>query len=133
MSQPLNLGQIVLIEDNPPIARLVRTILVGAGLRLEVANDGASGIALVEKHRPDVVLCDLDLADMDGFQVLKEIRSREGIKGSCVIAFTVFTMDDDRRQIDEAGFDGCIVKPLEPQDFLRDVMSFVRHCSHSNG
>ncbi len=126
MSQPLNRGRIVLIEDNAPIERLVRIILVGAGFAFESASSGSEGIELAEKTNPDLILCDLDLPDMDGFEVLQKIRNRNAIRDAKVVAFTVFAMDGDRQRIEEAGFDGYIAKPLEPEDFLWDVTALVR-------
>lgn len=102
--------KIVYIEDNPLNFRLVQRML----RKDEVigAMTGTKGIPMVWKEKPDVVLLDINLPDMDGFQVLNMIRSNPFCEDLPVIAVTANAMHGDRENIIAAGFDGYVAKPL---------------------
>jgi len=89
------------------------------------AEDGVQGLLAAQQQAPDLVLCDLQLPGLDGYQVLQALRSEPNTARLPVVAVTAFSMPDDRRRIGSAGFDGYISKPIEPDAFLLQVASFL--------
>jgi CheY-like chemotaxis protein len=109
---------IVIIEDNHDSAEVLSIWLENAGSAVQVANDGASGIELVAKVRPQVVLCDIGLPDMNGTDVCRKIRESSLDPQPTIIALTGWGMSEDRRRTREAGFDHHLVKPVAPETLL---------------
>jgi CheY-like chemotaxis protein len=91
------------------------------GHEVRVARTGPEGLALVRDTRPDVVLCDIGLPDMDGVEVCRRVRGLELEAPPIMIALTGWGMDEDRRRTGEAGFVAHLVKPVAP-DRLRAVL-----------
>lgn len=118
--------RILLIEDNRPNRDLARYLLEAHGMACEEAVDGESGLVLARSGRPDLVICDLQLPGIDGFEVLRGIRSEASLAGVPVIAVTAYAMVGDRERILGAGFDGYISKPLDPQGFVGQIASYLR-------
>jgi signal transduction histidine kinase len=115
---------IVVIEDSPDNAYMLAAWLEGMGHRVSVASSGPSGLALVEEKRPDLVLCDLGLPDMDGVEVCRRVRGLALAPRPVMVALTGWGREDDRRRTREAGFDDHLVKPVAA-DKLRRVLSSV--------
>lgn len=109
---------IVIIEDNHDSAEVLSIWLENAGSAVQVANDGASGLELVAKVRPQVVLCDIGLPDMNGTEVCRKIRESSLDPQPKMIALTGWGMSEDRRRTREAGFDHHLVKPVAPETLL---------------
>lgn len=102
--------KIVYIEDNPLNFRLVQRMLRGD--QVIGAMTGTKGITMVWKEKPDVVLLDINLPDMDGFQVLQMLRTNPYCKNLPVVAVTANAMHGDRENIIASGFNGYVAKPL---------------------
>jgi CheY-like chemotaxis protein len=83
-----------------------------------IAHDGATGFALIEASQPDVVLCDIGLPGMSGYELAKTIRER-GVKGARLIAVSGYAQPDDIRRAIEAGFDAHLAKPPDPGEIDR--------------
>jgi CheY-like chemotaxis protein len=92
--------------------------LENVGSTVQVANDGASGLELVARARPQVVLCDIGLPDMNGNDVCRKIRESSLDPQPTMIALTGWGMTEDRRRTEEAGFDHHLVKPVAPETLL---------------
>jgi signal transduction histidine kinase len=118
---PLPPLRILVIEDNADMRALVRAMLNRDGHRVEVADGGASGLEMARSVRPDVVLVDIGLPDLDGYEVGLRIR---GILGQSVrlIALTGYGQAEDRERSRDAGFDAHLVKPVSEQ-LLREAMT----------
>jgi CheY-like chemotaxis protein len=118
---PLPPLRILVIEDNADMRALVRAMLNRDGHRVEVADGGASGLEMARSVRPDVVLVDIGLPDLDGYEVGLRIR---GILGQSVrlIALTGYGQAEDRERSRDAGFDAHLVKPVSEQ-LLREAMA----------
>lgn len=119
------MARILIIEDNPANLELVRYLLEHAGHRVHGAVDGLDGIAAVAATTPDLVICDLQLPLLDGYGVLRELRARPEHKGLTVIALTAFSMPGDRKNVLQAGFDGYMSKPIEPETFVESIEAFL--------
>ena len=102
---------VLVIEDNADMRVLLRALLTGEGHRVEAADTGAAGVDLARSGRPDVVLVDIGLPDLDGYEVGRQIRA---ILGPSVrlIALTGYGQAEDRQRSRAAGFDAHLVKPV---------------------
>jgi PAS domain S-box-containing protein len=112
---------VLLIEDNPDARQSLRTLLEHEGHRVDEAADGPSGLARAEATQPDIVLVDIGLPSLDGYEVARRIRSRRG-PAPILVAITGYGQADDRRRSREAGFDAHLTKPVSP-DHLANVLT----------
>jgi len=112
---------VLLIEDNTDARQSLRSLLEHEGHRVEEAADGAGGLARAETTRPDIVLVDIGLPGMDGYEVARRIRSQRGA-APILVAITGYGQADDRRRSLEAGFDAHLTKPVSP-DHLTHVLA----------
>jgi CheY-like chemotaxis protein len=103
--------KVIVIEDNDDVAFTLELWLQDMGQDVSVARSGASGVALVEKDRPDLVLCDLGLPEMDGLEVCRRVRGLDILQPR-MVALTGWGRENDRRRTREAGFDEHLVKPV---------------------
>ena len=118
-------GELILIvEDNDRNLELVRDLLQVKGYRTLEAATAAAGLVLAARHRPDLILMDVQLPDYDGVAALGRLRAEPGLASTPVVALTAFAMREDRAQLLAAGFDGYISKPLEVRAFLEQVRQF---------
>jgi len=118
-------ARIVVIEDNPANLDLMTYLLRAFKYEPLCALDGEQGLALVRKERPEVVICDLQLPRMDGFEVRRRLKEDPATAAIPVIAVTAFAMVGDRDRVLRAGFDGYIGKPIVPETFVSQVEQFV--------
>jgi CheY-like chemotaxis protein len=116
--------RILVIEDNADMRDLLRASLTRDGHRVEVADRGASGLDLARSCQPEVVLVDIGLPDMDGYEVGRRIRALLGPSVQ-LIALTGYGQAEDRQRSRAAGFDAHLVKPVSEQH-LREAMA-ARH------
>jgi CheY-like chemotaxis protein len=83
------------------------------GGEVQVAHDGPAALEAIEKYRPDVVLLDIGMPGMDGFEVARRVRERDEFSRMTLIALTGWGQEEDRRRTREAGFDHHLVKPAD--------------------
>jgi CheY-like chemotaxis protein len=86
---------------------------------VRIARDGTSGIALARQLRPDVILCDIGLPDLDGFEVARAIRSDEALRSTRLIALSGYAQPEDRQRAQETGFDAHIAKPPDLDELVK--------------
>jgi CheY-like chemotaxis protein len=118
-------ARILVIEDNAANLELVRYLLSFSGYTVLEARDGAQGIALAWQERPDLIICDLQMPVLDGYEVLAQLRENLDIAGTIIVAVTAFSMPNDRNKVMTAGFDGYLSKPIEPQNFVDQIEAFL--------
>jgi CheY-like chemotaxis protein len=119
-------ARVLIIEDNPASLELARYLLAAHGYPTLCATDGEAGFRLVCDAHPDIVLCDLQLPLMDGYEVLSKIRNDPVLGDTVIIAVTAFSMPGDRTKAVSAGFDGYIPKPIDPTTFVQQIEAFLR-------
>ena len=119
------MATILLVEDTPANVALVTKLLRAAGHEMLVAETAATGVALARERLPDLVLMDLRLPDMDGWQALSEIRADQRAAQLRVVAFTAHAMVGDREQALARGFDGYLTKPIDHATFVQSVASYL--------
>jgi two-component system, cell cycle response regulator DivK len=112
---------ILIVEDNPRNMKLVRDVLQVKGHATLEATTGEEGVALATQKLPDLVLMDIQLPGINGIQALAQLRANATTAKIPVIAVTASVMQQDRKLITEAGFDGYIGKPINLAEFLQTV------------
>lgn len=113
---------VLYVEDNPANLRLVAQLLGRrSNIRLWSAHEPFLGLELAAEHRPDLILLDINLPGMDGFDVLKLLRQREGTKDTPVFAISANAMPKDIEKGMAAGFDEYIIKPIDIKTLLQAV------------
>ena len=118
-------GELILIvEDNEKNAKLVRDVLQFKGYRTLEAATAGDGIALARSERPDLILMDIQLPDMDGITAVERLRAEEATATIPVVALTAFAMSSDRERIMAAGFDGYLAKPIDIRNFPDEVRRY---------
>jgi CheY-like chemotaxis protein len=112
---------VVVADDNADYAESTAMILRMDGHTAHVAYDGAQTLQVVENVRPDVVLLDIGLPKMSGYDVARRIRAMDGMEGILLVAITGWGQSKDRQLAHEAGFDRHLVKPVDPELLLQLV------------
>jgi CheY-like chemotaxis protein len=114
--------RVLLIEDNDDARTAMLRLLRLWGHGVEVAATGAEGVRLAVASPPEVMLVDIGLPDVDGYEVARRVRAALG-PGVCLVALTGYGLPEDRQRTAAAGFDHHVIKPIHPdllQNLLRD-------------
>jgi two-component system, cell cycle response regulator DivK len=119
------MSTILIVEDNQKNMKLVRDILRHMGHQTLEAMTGAEGIRLALEHRPDLVLMDIQLPDIDGITALRRIREDAALDAMPVLAVSASVMPDEQHKIVSSGFDAYITKPIVLRLFLESVQRFL--------
>ena len=115
---------ILVIEDNEDNIRLVDYVLRAHGYEPLLATDGAEGLRIALERRPDLILLDVRMPRMDGYEVARRLK-QANLTRTKVVAVTASAMVGDRERIAAAGFHGYIQKPIDPETFIADVERFL--------
>jgi two-component system cell cycle response regulator DivK len=116
---------ILIVEDNEKNMKLVRDILRHNGHATIEAATGGEGVRLASERRPDLVLMDIQLPDIDGIEALRRIRADRSLDHVAVIAVSASVMPDDQQKIVTSGFDAFVTKPINLKQFLATVKRFL--------
>jgi two-component system CheB/CheR fusion protein len=106
--------RVVVIEDHVDTADLMQEILSDAGHEVRVANSGEAGVTAARELRAEVVLCDVGLPDIDGYEVARRLRADGVTARARLIALTGYDGDEESKRARAAGFDRHVVKPIDP-------------------
>ncbi len=117
--------KVLVIEDNENNLYLMRFILAKLGHLVIEARDGAAGVKLAKKNRPDLILMDIQLPVLDGYAATRLIREDPDLKDIPIIAVTSFAMLGDKEKALEAGCSAYIEKPIDPASFVKVLERFV--------
>ncbi len=117
---------ILYIEDNPENRLLVRRILQAEGYTVVEAVDGPSGLEAAAASPPDLILLDINLPEMDGYELVGRLRQIPGLATVPIIALTAYALKGDRERILAAGCDGYIQKPIDVDSLPLQVASFLK-------
>lgn len=117
--------KILLIEDNEHNRYLVTFMLQARGWEVIHAADGPSALALAGVMEPALILLDIQLPGMDGYEVATALRAMPRLQATPMVAVTSYAMPGDRERCMEVGCDGYIEKPVDPDTFPTDVESFI--------
>lgn len=117
---------VLVIEDDEASRMLVTYLLEAAGMRVWAAENGALGLAIALAQGPDLILCDLQMPVMNGYEVAQALRSDPGWRTVPLVAVTAFSMPGDREKALQSGFDEHLSKPITPETFADQVQSLLR-------
>ena len=123
MTHPAQGESVLIVEDDPAVARLIRLYLARAGYEVLVAEDGAKGLSLALERRPSLVVLDLNLPGMDGIEVCKRLRTESDIS---IIMVTARVEEEDRLSGLNLGADDYVTKPFSPRELVARVNAVLR-------
>ncbi len=117
--------KILIIEDNEKNLYLLRFLIEKLGHQVVEATDGKSGVEKAISENPDVILMDIQLPIMDGYDTTRKIRTLEEFKHTPIIAITSYAMVGDREKTLEAGCTDYIEKPIQPESFIERIQNYL--------
>ncbi|MCP4413815.1 MAG: response regulator [Gammaproteobacteria bacterium] len=116
---------VLVVEDNVDNLELITVILRQNCFKVLTAENGENGVKIATEEQLDFIILDIQLPDMDGFDVLKAIRTLKINGDRPIIAMTSYAMSGDRQKVMKAGFNGYIEKPIEPERIIRQIKEVI--------
>lgn len=117
----LALVQTLVVDDNPANLKLTKVLLTGEGYSVRTAQDARSALAMLETFMPKVILLDLGMPGMNGFELARRLAAHPLRREFVVIAVTAFAMKGDAERAFAAGCEGYVSKPIDPDTLLRTI------------
>ncbi|MEA5093401.1 MAG: response regulator [Sedimentibacter saalensis] len=105
--------KLLIIDDNKDLTEIMCDLIGFLGHKTICSQDGKDGIAMAKEHHPDVIICDIGLPVMDGYEVAQQLRKDDEIKETFLIALSGYAGVEDRKRSREAGFDRHLAKPAD--------------------
>ena len=124
--------RVLVIEDNLDSAETLSELLSLAGHEVEIAHDGPAGVQKALASRPDIVVCDIGLPGMDGYDVARAMRAEPSLAGTLLVALTGYALPEDREQALRAGFDHHLSKPVSLEELQSVLASSARGAGSSD-
>ena len=118
-------GTVLYIEYNPDNRLLVKRILLSEDYALLEAKDALDALSVLQRSRPDLILMDINMPDMDGYTLTAKIKSLPGFERVPILAVTANVMRGDKEKTLEAGCDGYIQKPIDIDQLTREIERFI--------
>jgi CheY-like chemotaxis protein len=118
-------ARVLVIEDNRPNLELITYLLRAFGHTALESRDGVEGLEVMRRERPDLVVCDIELPKLDGFELAGRAKADESLRAIPLVAVTALAMIGDRQRALKAGFDGYIPKPIDPESFVSQLEHFL--------
>jgi DNA-binding response OmpR family regulator len=115
---------ILIVEDDPEAAHILELSLKREGFKISIAMDGTQGLSAIESSRPDVVLLDLMMPDIDGFEVMQRTRANPATADMPIIVVSARTQEADKLMAKQLGANGYLTKPYRRADLL----AAIRRC-----
>jgi CheY-like chemotaxis protein len=116
---------VLLVEDNEDNLVVYRTILEHVGYRVLEARDGEEGVLRAREDKPDLILMDISIPKIDGWEATQRLKSDPETREIPIIALTAHALEEDRQKATQAGCDGYLAKPVEPRRVVQEVERFV--------
>jgi two-component system, cell cycle response regulator DivK len=117
--------RILIVEDQEDNRTILRDVLSTVGYELIEALNGEDGVKLAQSERPDLILMDIQLPEMDGYEATQQIKSIAELKTVPIIAVTSYALSGDEAKARAAGCDGYIAKPFSPRELLAKVRKYL--------
>lgn len=125
MSEPV----VLYVEDNPDNRKLVKRVLMVEDFVVHLAVDGSSALEFVQHTTPDIILMDINLPEMDGYEVTGKMRQMPHLVDIPIVALTANVMKQDKEKTKEAGCDGFIGKPIDIDLLPQQVRNYLKNRS----
>ncbi|MEW5964048.1 MAG: response regulator [Pseudomonadota bacterium] len=113
--------RILVVEDHEDNRRILRDLLSSAGYEMLVAETGLDGVAMAGQHRPDLILMDIQLPEIDGYEATRRIKADPALSSIPIIAVTSYALSGDDRIALEAGCSAYVTKPFSPRQLLAKI------------
>lgn len=123
----MNIPVILYIEDNPDNRLLVRRVLTAEGYKVLEAASAGDGLIMLDTERPDLILMDINMPDIDGYTLTAQVRALPGFNTIPIVALTANVMRGDREKSLEAGCDGYIQKPIDIDLLPAQIIRYLRN------
>jgi len=115
--------RILVVEDQEDLRGVLRTLLTGSGYEMLEAVDGETGVARAKSDRPDLILMDIQMPVLDGYEATRRIKADPDLAATPVIAVSSYAMKGDEEKARAAGCDHYVTKPFRPMQLLRVIRS----------
>ena len=117
--------RILIIEDQEDTRRILRDLLKSAGYEMIEAVTGEQGLVMARIHRPDLILMDIQLPDLDGYETSRRIKADPALQSIPIVAVTSYAMSGDDAKAYEVGCVGYVTKPFSPRQLLAKLREFL--------
>jgi two-component system, cell cycle response regulator DivK len=117
--------RILMVEDTEDNRQIIRDLMESVGYDLIEAEEGASGVAMAAEHKPDLILMDIQLPVMDGYEACRRIKANPELRHIPIIAVTSYALSGDETKTKAAGCDGYVAKPSSPRQLLAKMNEFL--------
>jgi len=118
-------ARVLVVDDDPVNVELLAYLLRAYGHDPVLALSGEAALREAQERVPDLVLCDIQMPQADGFEVLRRLRADARFAGTPIVGVTALAMVGDREKIIAAGFDGYLAKPISPETFVPDIEKYL--------
>lgn len=122
----LTTKKILVVDDEPDISKLIKARIESAGYSVVTAFDGAEALKTVKENMPDLILLDVMLPKMDGYQVCRLLKFDEKFKNIPIIMLTARAGESDKEKSVEAGADAYLTKPFQTEELLSKISSLLK-------
>jgi two-component system cell cycle response regulator DivK len=116
---------VLIVEDQEDNRRIMRDLLTSGGFRVVEATTGIEGVAAAESHRPDLILMDVQLPGIDGYEATRQIKAQPELAQIPLIIVTSYALSGDDRKAFAAGCDDYVAKPFSPRSLLAKVRTYL--------
>jgi two-component system, cell cycle response regulator DivK len=117
--------RILVVEDQEDNRRILRDLLASAGYEMLEALTGEEGVAMARTHRPDLLLMDVQLPELDGYEATRRIKADPALQSIPIIMVTSYALSGDDIKAYEAGCDGYVTKPYSPRQLLAKIREYL--------
>lgn len=118
--------RILVVEDQEDNRRILRDLLASAGYEIVEAVTGKEGVSMAQMHRPDLIIMDIQMPEMDGYEATRQIKANSALRDIPIIAVTSYALSGDDKKAYEAGCVDYITKPFSPRQLLAKIEEFLR-------
>jgi CheY-like chemotaxis protein len=119
------MARILVVEDDPNNLELITYLLKAFGHDTLEAHDGEQALEVAQRELPDLVLMDIQMPVMDGYEAVRLLKNNSAYEATPILAITALAMVGDRNKILEAGFDGYVSKPIDPESFVQQLDRYL--------
>jgi len=117
--------RVLVVEDTEDNRKIIRDLMTSAGYETIEAVTGEEGVAMAAEHRPDLILMDVQLPVLDGYEATRRIKANPALRHIPIIAVTSYALSGDEEKTREAGCDAYVAKPFSPRLLLAKVRGFL--------
>ena len=117
--------KVLVVDDEPDSLEVAHTLLEMYGAQVATANNGEAGLASAREDRPNFIICDLSMPEMNGWEMVRELKKDRATMDIPIIALTAHAMEGDRTRAIAAGFHNYLSKPLNPYNFVNDLLKLL--------